>query len=90
MTNEDTNTLEDTNTAPEGQEAAEEANVDTPKADPKPARKRSNRSKPAPKEVTIRGRVATTVLPAGETVTVARTGNVDALIARGFVEVVEG
>lgn len=52
---------------------------------PKPARKPRRRK---PTTVTIRGRVATTSLPVGETTTVERTPHIDALLARGYVEVV--
>lgn len=41
-----------------------------------------------PETITIRGRVATTSLRRGETVTVERTEQVDRLIAGGFVEVI--
>lgn len=38
-------------------------------------------------QVTIRGRIASTALPAGEVVTVERTDRIDRLVAGGFVEV---
>lgn len=59
--------------------------ADAPEVAVKKPRRRVRR--PAP--VAIRGRVATTMLAAGEEATVERTAQVDALLARGYVELVE-
>jgi len=54
--------------------------------DKKPRRSR----KPKPKMVTIKGRIATTELAAGDVVEVERTPVIDKLLKAGFVEEVKG
>lgn len=47
---------------------------------------KTRRRPQAPAQVTIRGRISTTVLPAGETATVEMTPTIRDLMARGYIE----